>query len=312
MPQTYQRSYDAAMGRLREVASQREIVLLANHQVGRDSRCDLVITDARVSMTHASVRWDGVNWCLRDMGSTNRTFVNHNPIGRGEVRTLQEGDRIDFGTAALWELIDRSQPSPSARDIDSGEHLVSADEHVLAISESLVLYRGEDGCWHTHDGRKQDSFSDGDFVADGETHYRLSLPVLVAPTAPGGGFVGRLVSDVHLRLDVAPGEDRVEATLSCDGSEVPLGRHGHNRILLALARARIQDEAEALPFSLAGWRDVHEISNQTYRDLPRLNTEVYRIRKKLAPLRLANFADIIERDEDLIRLGTAHLSIVES
>ena len=299
------------MGRLREVASKREVVLLPHHQVGRDSRCDLVIADPRVSMTHASVRWDGSNWCVRDMGSTNRTFINHEPVARGEVRTLQQGDRIDFGTASIWELVDHERPGASATCVDSGRVAVSPDEQVLEVSATLVLYRGEDGYWHTHDGRKQDNFQDGDFVSDGEQHYRLSLPIMVAPTAPGGGFVGRLVADTHLKLEVSPGEDRVEATLSCDGSDIPLGRHGHNRVLLVLARARMQDEADALPVSLSGWRDVYEISDQTYRDLPRLNTEVYRIRKKLSHLRLANFADIIERDEDQIRLGTARLSIVE-
>lgn len=65
--------------------------------VGRDAGSDIVITDARASLRHA---WIGIvdrKVVLRDLGSTNGTFLNaqiDSPVG--EV-VLVPGDTIFFG-----------------------------------------------------------------------------------------------------------------------------------------------------------------------------------------------------------------------
>lgn len=58
--------------------------------VGRDSQCQIVITDTYASMIHARIfRKDGKVW-LEDMGSTNGTYLNRrkltspHPVNRGD------------------------------------------------------------------------------------------------------------------------------------------------------------------------------------------------------------------------------------
>lgn len=62
--------------------------------VGRGLDNDLVIDDARVSRHHAQVVFRHGHYLLRDLRSTNGTFVNNQPV---EAVVLAPGDLISFG-----------------------------------------------------------------------------------------------------------------------------------------------------------------------------------------------------------------------
>ncbi|HXB57354.1 MAG TPA: FHA domain-containing protein [Vicinamibacteria bacterium] len=63
-------------------------------EIGRDTTCDLVLEDARVSKRQARLRWTGGGWALEDVGSKNGTLVNgKDPAGAA----LQDGDWISLG-----------------------------------------------------------------------------------------------------------------------------------------------------------------------------------------------------------------------
>ncbi|MBA3629408.1 MAG: DUF3662 and FHA domain-containing protein [Actinobacteria bacterium] len=66
--------------------------------IGRLSSVDIVLADANVSRRHAELRREGVSWKLKDLGSTNGTFVNNKPVTEGD---LQDGDRLLFGNSEL-------------------------------------------------------------------------------------------------------------------------------------------------------------------------------------------------------------------
>jgi hypothetical protein len=72
-------------------------VIAAGMTVGRSPRCDIVLVDPRVSSRHAWIGLvDGVT-VLRDLKSTNGTFMNaqiHSPVS--EI-ALHPGDTISFG-----------------------------------------------------------------------------------------------------------------------------------------------------------------------------------------------------------------------
>jgi len=72
--------------RLRE---DREAVL------GRDDDCALRVDSGQVSRRHAAVRFSAGEYRVRDLGSTNGTFVNGERV-EGE-RALRPGDEIDVG-----------------------------------------------------------------------------------------------------------------------------------------------------------------------------------------------------------------------
>src|SRR5262249_3240642 len=65
-------------------------------RIGRSSSNDLVLTgnDTRASSRHAEVFFDGKNFLIKDLKSTNGTFVNGLRVTETK---LQNGDTIEFG-----------------------------------------------------------------------------------------------------------------------------------------------------------------------------------------------------------------------
>jgi pSer/pThr/pTyr-binding forkhead associated (FHA) protein len=66
--------------------------------LGRGTDCDLRLVDPGVSRHHAELRVEGQNVVLVDLGSTNGTFVNGQPVRRIE---LQNGTRVTLGRTTL-------------------------------------------------------------------------------------------------------------------------------------------------------------------------------------------------------------------
>jgi FHA domain-containing protein len=74
--------------------------------VGRLPDCELMIDDASVSKRHAVLRWnESERRCtVRDLGSTNGTFLNASSLGKREA-TLRDGDILSFGNVQFWYLL---------------------------------------------------------------------------------------------------------------------------------------------------------------------------------------------------------------
>jgi len=71
-------------------------------EIGRTSECDVYIPDDdRISRVHARLDWDGSNWVLVDLGSTNGTLVNGERITE---RNLEPGDVLEIGDTELRYL----------------------------------------------------------------------------------------------------------------------------------------------------------------------------------------------------------------
>lgn len=71
--------------------------------VGRALDCDVVVDDPAVSLKHAAILWDGRAGLLRELGSSNGTFVNGMRIGsRAALRT---GDDLSFGKTHFVYLL---------------------------------------------------------------------------------------------------------------------------------------------------------------------------------------------------------------
>jgi adenylate cyclase len=67
-------------------------------RVGRSEENEVFLLDPSVSRAHAIVELDGVAAVVRDLGSTNGTFVNGERI---EARPLRDGDELTFGNTRM-------------------------------------------------------------------------------------------------------------------------------------------------------------------------------------------------------------------
>jgi hypothetical protein len=66
--------------------------------IGRSNACHLVLADDTVSRRHAELFVEGGRWLLRDLGSSNGTWLNGRRIVESEVRP---GDVLHLGGARI-------------------------------------------------------------------------------------------------------------------------------------------------------------------------------------------------------------------
>lgn len=92
--------------------------------IGRDSRrVNLPIQDKRLSRRHAAIRYANKQFYLVDLGSSNGTYINGEPIRR--CTSLKDGDRIRLGSVSFSFFIcdfmhsppQLSPEVPNARDM---------------------------------------------------------------------------------------------------------------------------------------------------------------------------------------------------
>lgn len=114
-------------------ANRQELELSAAvYTIGRGPECDLQVADDRVSTRHCRLSEQGGQWMIEDLRSTNRTFVNGEPVGE-TPRRLADRDIVRFGApdAAIFEARFAAgepapQPRPASRALDEAVQLATA------------------------------------------------------------------------------------------------------------------------------------------------------------------------------------------
>ncbi|MFO0695977.1 MAG: FHA domain-containing protein [Polyangiales bacterium] len=84
------------------LASEMQILRLDEDQpvliVGRQRDCDYAIgADDQLSRRHFQIQLRDSTWCVRDLGSTNGTFVNQDRLQPNDLAPLTDGDAITAG-----------------------------------------------------------------------------------------------------------------------------------------------------------------------------------------------------------------------
>ena len=83
--------------------------------IGQAADNNLVVRDGKVSSHHAEIRPEGQYYSIVDLGSTNKTFVNEQPLYSGVPRPLQQGDKLLFGdTMFTYEIVGSFQDKGAA------------------------------------------------------------------------------------------------------------------------------------------------------------------------------------------------------
>ena len=83
--------------------------------IGRHASNTIVLTDTQASSRHAELRPDGAGYVLVDLGSTNGTNVNGQPIAAHTPRMLRGGDVITIGDTLLTVELASAELPPTVR-----------------------------------------------------------------------------------------------------------------------------------------------------------------------------------------------------
>jgi len=80
----------------------RSVLLTKKFIIGRDARMDIPLPkDSLVSRRHAMVEFVQGDYYIHDMNSTNGTYVNNTPLGKGQKQKLRPGDTITIGKTTI-------------------------------------------------------------------------------------------------------------------------------------------------------------------------------------------------------------------
>ncbi len=86
--------------------------------LGRDPACDCMIDDKTISARHAHFSFHHNQWWIEDLGSTNGTFLNQEPIHTPLV--LAMGDEVRCGQIVLEVTIGELEKDPFHQDAQDG------------------------------------------------------------------------------------------------------------------------------------------------------------------------------------------------
>jgi ribosomal protein L29 len=112
--------------------------------IGRGADCGLQLADERISTRHCRLWTHGDDWLIEDLKSTNRTFVNDEPLGE-PPRRLRHGDRLRLGAreARLFEA--RFVIDAAADDYRAAARAVAEGLHrELAELRAQLAARGDE------------------------------------------------------------------------------------------------------------------------------------------------------------------------
>lgn len=302
------------MGVLLEPATGRRFTLAARTLVGRSTACSLALANPRVSGEHAALFYDEGGWALRDLGSSNGTRVNGQPLGLGERRSLGRGDELRFADALLVVEHD-GPPKAAARGPDGRRRF--ADDGMLALpgadDPTVLVYPGSGG-WAIERGDALDDVHDGDVVEIDGQRWTLELP----EATEGGGTANTLQDsnpyhfDMLERLHIALSRDEETIELTARFSSAPalqIGHRSHHYLIAALARQNLADGH--LSLAEQGWMYIDQLSLETGIGQERMYVEVYRARRHFREMGIEGSTALFERRTHTrqIRLGIRRVSI---
>lgn len=129
------------------------------YRMGRQEDLELCLPSAEISRVHAEIVSEGDRLVIRDLGSTNGTFVNHEPVG--EAKNLREGDIIHVATLEMRLVAIDANHAPSAETTRHGVGPLSANlptgsrelqellvkEHVSAAFQPILTPDGGYHAW---------------------------------------------------------------------------------------------------------------------------------------------------------------------
>ena len=284
--------------------------------VGRARTAHWVQTSDLVSAEHAVIAYSGQGWTLRDLSSTNGSWLNGAPVS-GEV-ALVENAQVSFGSKEnTWIFVDSSPPHARVKCVTTC-FVFNTLAGYLSLPErgqpEANLYQSEDG-WILERGGQVQAVADSMRFTLPSGDYELELPKGVFSAPSSTVVLSEGEQPLVVQFDVSPDEEHVTIQLSYQGKSLNLEHRSHSYLLLTLARKRTRDlQDPQCPPLEAGWCETRELAEAFHSTPEQLNLWVWRARKHVQELHPELAALIIERRPTLamLRIGTPHLLICRS
>ena len=297
------------MGTIRNVET-GEVKLLARRALlGRSSSCDIRLYDGKSSSEHALLRWVDCRWLVFDLGSRNGTWLNGHRLDPGQSAGLAAGAHLSFGSLCeTWCLETAVEPVPFVRG-DDCEVPIGVDPIVLPGGDhfQLRVSRQDDGCWVAEYRGEERIVEDRECI-DVDGRWRLFLP------DEGPELMSEVESNsvdvLAIRHDCT--EECVQVRLwPRSGPMLDLSARAHHRVLLELARERLDDRERGFSPEQEGWVHRDELSARLNSDEKHVNVMIHRLRRQLAGLGHLDFMDVIERQVGvgMLRLGVYRVKV---
>jgi len=85
---------------LRNLSNPNEKYIVTDLQIiGRDSQCEIRLSDKKISRKHAMIRYESGNYIIYDLGSANGVFVNGEQVLGSMGVVLNDGDIVKLGNS---------------------------------------------------------------------------------------------------------------------------------------------------------------------------------------------------------------------
>lgn len=287
------------MGILRSLRGGDTVELAVRTLVGRGPRCQLQLTNRKVSGEHAALAWTGAGWEVRDLGSRNGTYVDGQRLSKGARAAVAIGSMVAFGDPdGIFEWISVAPPPASARD--EGGAVRHAEEGVLVLPDDTdpqVTIFCRNGRWvcDDEDGTRPAPAT----IALGGRIWTLTLPQSLATTVQAAVRL----AEVRLDFTVSRDEEHVEIAARFGERPQTLRGRAHHYLLAVLARLRLEGED-------GGWVHADALTRMLAMDRRAMNVQIFRARQEFARLGVLDAADLIERRAGgKLRLGVSALTV---
>ncbi|HEY3320809.1 MAG TPA: ATP-binding protein [Planctomycetota bacterium] len=105
-------------------------------RIGRDRACDVALDDEAASRIHSEIVMQGDQYILRDLKSTNGTFLNEARITESP---LQNGDRIGVGDTVMMLRLEPREDKQTTQVVFSKERVAPPARMSLSLDDTKFL-----------------------------------------------------------------------------------------------------------------------------------------------------------------------------
>lgn len=287
------------------------VTATAHLRVGRAPDAGLRLNARFVSMEHATVRWGGEAWQVRDLGSRNGTFIDGHMIAAGETHDVDVGTRLAFGDLEeAWVVVEAEAPRVFAEREDGGQ-ITAGRDGLLVLpgpeAPELSIFEAANGAWVIEgaDGELQEVYEDELEVCAGGARWQVHLPAQFEGTPAYQASPS--LDTITVRFAVSLDEERVQVDVVHRGRVTALEPAWHGYVLLTLARIRAEDRTE--PASARGWISRDQLLSMLKMDTNALNVAIHKAREQMLAAGVLGGAGIVEVRRGARRFGIDRFEI---